>query len=118
MRLLRQDRGGGAGGGGEGGRDAGEFLVAVRGGGEPGLERRWRQVHAAVEHGVEERGVRGGRLVLGVVEVGDRVGATDEDGEQAARGRQVVRHPDGGQFARDQLGERARERVDRAVDVR
>src|SRR3984885_9834470 len=89
----------------------------MRGGGEPRLEGGRREVDAAVEHGVEERGVRGGGLVLGVVEVGDRVGAADEDREQAARGRQVMRYADGGELGRDQLRERARERVDRGVHL-
>src|SRR6202021_2188630 len=115
--LIRKRAGGGAGGGRERGGDAGQLFLAVGGGGEPGLKRRRRQVHAAVQHGVEERRVGGGGLVLGVGEVGHRVGAADEDGEQTAGGRQVVRYPDGGELGRDQLRERARERVDRGVHL-
>src|ERR1700733_4569946 len=102
---------------GQGGRDPGELLFAVGGGGEPGLEGRWRQVNAAVQHSVEERGVRGGGLVLGVGEVGHRIGAAEKDREQAARGRQVMRYADGGELGRDQLRERARERIDGGVHL-
>src|SRR5580704_16740981 len=62
LGLGVQGLGGGAGGGGERVGDLGECLVVVGGGDEPGLEGGRGKVHAAVEHGVEKRGVRGGGL--------------------------------------------------------
>src|SRR5690606_11417164 len=63
-------RGGRLRGGGQRLDDLGDRRVVVRGRHEPGLVRRGRQVHALIEHGVEERGERGGVLPPGHREVG------------------------------------------------
>jgi tetratricopeptide (TPR) repeat protein len=116
--LRAQDGGGGAGGGRRGVGYPRQRLLIVGGGDEPRLEGRRRQVHPAVEHRVKERGVRGRGLVLGRREVTDRARAAEEEGEQAARGGQVVRDAGLVQGRRHELGQRPRERVHRRVHVR
>src|ERR1700730_789296 len=91
LAFRAQCSGGGAGGSGGRVGDSGQRLLVVRGGDEPCLEGGGRKVDAPVEHGVEEGGVRGGRLVLCITEIPHRLGTAKEDGEQAARRGQVVR---------------------------
>ena len=62
---------------------------AMRGGQEPGLELRGREVHAAVEHGVEEAAVERGVGALGVAEVVHRAVGEEEPDHRAAAGRRV-----------------------------
>ena len=84
--------------------DAGQGGLVVRRGQEPGLERRRRQVDAAVEHGVEERGVGRGATGLGVGEVAHRRRPAQEHREQVPRLVQPERHPGRGQRRGGQLG--------------
>src|SRR5437763_16279679 len=80
------------GGGGQRPLDRGEGLVVDRGRYEPGFVGARRQVHAAVEHRVEERAEGGGVLPLRPGKVGD-LGLGDEHREQVAGGGQAGRYP-------------------------
>ena len=90
--LLRGGGCGGSGGVRQGVRDPREGGVVVRRGDEPGLERGRRQVDAALEHGVEERGVAEGLLRRRARVVDDGV-RPEEHREHAARVLQPVRQP-------------------------
>ncbi len=96
LKLPGHDRAGG----GERLRD---LVVAVRGGHESRLECRWREVHAFLEHAVEERleaiDVRAGNLVeapdrcvIGKYETEHAAGAFDgqRDAGVSRCGRQAV----------------------------
>jgi tetratricopeptide (TPR) repeat protein len=117
-RLPREDGGGCPGGGGHRVGDPRQRPLVMRRRDEPGLERRWRQVHAAIQHRVEEGRVGGRRLVLGLGEAGHWRGAPDEEGEQVPGDRQVVRDAGLRQRRGHQLGQLARERVHRRVHLR
>src|SRR6201994_138898 len=96
-RGSGENLGGGLGGSRKRRGDATERGGVMRRRQEPGLERGWGQVHPAVQHGVKERGVGGGRLGSGVVEVADRRAAAEENREQVPGGLQVVRDAGRGQ---------------------
>ena len=104
--------GGGPRGCGKGVEDRLDSPVVVGAGQEPRLVRRGREVDPAVEHGMEERGVRREVLAAGAGEVGDR-GVGEEHREHRPGRLDDVGDAGGG----ERVGDAGLDRVTGAVQV-